>query len=297
MCGLVGIFGYHPEAPAVDRVELETIRDAMAARGPDDRGTWISSAGRVGLAHRRLSIIDPRPEGAQPMASADGSRVLVYNGEIYNYRTLRKQLVTEGVAFRSQSDTEVLLELYDRHGEQLFDRVRGMYAFALWDERRGALLLGRDPYGIKPLYYADDGRTVRVASQVKALLAGGRVARRSDPAAKVGFLLLGSVPEPYTPYRQVRALPAGSSLWVDEHGPATVRKTFSIAEVFRSAAERARELPATELQAEVTAALVDSVEHHQVADVPVGAFLSAGVDSGALVGLMRLLLLGILTDI
>ena len=254
-------------------------------RGPDGKGAWYSEDGRVGFGHRRLSIIDLTDAGAQPMASADGSLVVTFNGEIYNYRELRKGLEAKGKIFRSHSDTEVLLHLYAERGEEMVHDLRGMFAFALWDGRRQSLFLARDPYGIKPLYYADDGWTVRFASQVKALLAGGRVSREPEPAGWVGFCLFGSVPEPYTTYQEIRALPAGSTLWVDRIGPCEPKPYFSIAAVYRRA--ECDRTPAPDRQFAIREALFDSVRHHLVADVPVGAFLSAGVDSGALVGLMR----------
>ena len=146
----------------------------MAARGPDGLGEWYSPNERVGLGHRRLSIIDLSERGAQPMASADGKLVITFNGEIYNYRELRASLEAMGHIFVSDTDTEVILHLYAHKGEALVHDLRGMFAFGLWDDRKNALLLARDPYGIKPLYYADDGWTLRFASQVKALLAGGK---------------------------------------------------------------------------------------------------------------------------
>jgi asparagine synthase (glutamine-hydrolysing) len=286
MCGIVGIYAHHPGASKVDRGELRRIRDHMRARGPDGEGEWFSGDGRVALGHRRLSIIDLSERGAQPMASADGKLRITFNGEIYNYRALRQQLEAKGHVFRSDSDTEVLLHLYAEQGEAMVNDLRGMFAFGLWDARRQALLLARDPYGIKPLYYAADGRTVRFASQVKALRAGGGISDESEPAGIVGFYLFGSVPEPYTLYREIRSLPAGSTLWLDQAGPHAPRAYFSLASVWREA-EQAPPADMLQKQDAIREALLDSVRHHRVADVPVGAFLSAGIDSGALVGLMQ----------
>jgi asparagine synthase (glutamine-hydrolysing) len=287
MCGIAGIYAYHYAANAVDRTELQRIRDHMAARGPDGLGEWYSQSERVGLGHRRLSIIDLSERGAQPMVSADGKLVVTFNGEIYNYRALRASLEARGRTLRSQSDTEVLLHLYAEKGEAMVGELRGMFAFGLWDAEKGALLLVRDPYGIKPLYYADDGWTLRFASQVKSLLAGGRVSRNQEPAGLVGFCLFGSVPEPFTTFQEIRAVPAGSTLWVDRTGAHAAKRYFSIGQTYRSA--EIATLPASndDLQLAVREALLDSVRHHLVADVPVGAFLSSGIDSGALVGLMR----------
>jgi asparagine synthase (glutamine-hydrolysing) len=290
MCGINGIFAYRDETVALDWAELARTRDRMAARGPDGAGEWIADHRRVGLGHRRLSIIDLSVAAAQPMISGDGSFVVTFNGEIYNYRELRDQLVGLGRAFRSRSDTEVLLHLYAVKREAMVEDLRGMFAFAIWDGQRNTLFLARDPYGIKPLYYADDGRTFRFASQVKALLAGGAVSREPEPAGQVGFHLWGSVPEPFTMYQAIRALPAGTTLIVDRSGVREPRRYHSIAQVYCDAEAKAlgrSPLGESEVAAKVRAAHLDSVSHHLVSDVPVGAFLSAGIDSGALVGLMR----------
>jgi asparagine synthase (glutamine-hydrolysing) len=286
MCGVAGIYAYHYAANPIDMSELRVIRDHMAARGPDGEGEWHSADGRVGLGHRRLAIIDLSDRATQPMASHDGKIVITLNGEIYNYKSLRAQLEAKGCAFRTQSDTEVLLHLYALKGAAMVADLRGMFAFGLWDSERQGLLLARDPYGIKPLYYADDGWTFRFASQVKALATSRGVARDPDPAGWAGFFLFGSVPEPYTVYRTVRAVAAGTILWVDRGGVAEPQRYFSIAAAFADA-ERDAAAPRQDVQAHVRAALLDSVRHHLVADVPVGLFLSSGVDSGTLLGLMR----------
>jgi asparagine synthase (glutamine-hydrolysing) len=287
MCGIAGIYAFHYAALDVDRDELRRIRDDMAARGPDGKGEWHSADSRVGLAHRRLSIIDLSDRAAQPMASADGKLVVTFNGEIYNYKALRRELEGRGHIFRTQSDTEVLLHLYAEKGVDLVHKLRGMFAFAIWDQERRTLLLGRDPYGIKPLYYANDGWTLRFASQVKALLAGRSCSRDPDPAGHVGFYLFGSVPEPYTTYALIRSLPAGTVMRVDAIGPHAPMRYFSIAEIYHSAQADARRARDRDAPQAIRDALLDSVRHHLVADVPVGAFLSAGIDSGALIGLMR----------
>lgn len=275
MCGVASIFAYHYAASTVDRDELRTIRDHMSKRGPDGAGEWFSDDARVALGHRRLSIIDLSDAAAQPMASSDGRLRISYNGEIYNHRELRAQLASEGVVFRTHSDTEVLLAMYERYGAQMFAQLRGMYAFALWDGRVGRMLLARDPYGIKPLYVADDGWTVRVASQVKALLASPRVSRTPEPAGQVGFFLFGSVPEPWTMYQQVQAVPAGCYQWIGDTGPCEPVRHFDLSSCLRGDGSNAAE-------AGFGDAIRDSVRAHLVADVPVGLFLSAGIDSGVL---------------
>jgi len=278
MCGITALFAYR--APRVDRAELEAITARMIPRGPDAGGTWVSPDGRVGLGSRRLAIIDLSNEGTQPMWDVEQELVIVFNGEIYNHRELRTSLERGGARFHSHTDTEVLLQLYRRDGERMLGLLRGMYAFAIWDARAGRLFVARDPYGIKPLYLADDGATVRIASEVKALLAGGAISPAIDPAGAAGFFLTGSVPDPYTIRRDVRSVPAGTSFVIDEGaGIRETRSHYTIAEVFR----RAKEQPSlVDPLVYLRERIEESVAHHLVSDVPVGVFLSAGVDSSAL---------------
>ena len=274
MCGIAVTFARSADAPAVDRGALERCRERMAPRGPDGCGTWISPDGRIGLAHRRLSILDLSEAGAQPMASADGRLQIVFNGEIYNFRELQKELEAEGFPFRSKSDTEVLLQLYAREGAAMLGRLRGMFALAIWDSVRQELFLARDPHGIKPLYTADDGRTFRAASQVKALLAGGGIDTQPEPAGHAGYFLWGYVPEPYTLYRGIRPLPAGSWMIIRESGLET-GKFWDWGKTLRGAVKSGS-------RADLHTQVSDSVRAHLVSDVPVGVFLSAGIDSNVL---------------
>ena len=283
MCGIAGVFAYRDGSPVVDRGELLRARDAMRARGPDGAGLWVSDDRRIGLAHRRLAIIDPSPEGAQPMATSDGRLHITFNGEIYNYLALRRELEAKGYCFRSQSDTEVLLHLYADRGAEMVHALRGMYAFAVWDALEQRLFLARDPLGIKPLYYADDGSALRFASQVKALLAGGAVDTAPEPAGSVGFLIWGTVPEPFTLYRGVLALPAGTYLELRRHAVPVLHNYFNVRdELLRAQDGPPPDSPKREALAE---ALRDSVAHHLVSDVPIGVFLSAGVDSAVVAAL------------
>jgi asparagine synthase (glutamine-hydrolysing) len=285
MCGVNGIFAYHPAANTPKQAELLATRDAMRARGPDGSGLWWSLHRRCGLGHRRLSILDLSDRASQPMVSADGKLVITFNGEIYNYKVLRAELEAAGARFRTTSDTEALLHLYARHGGAMVQRLRGMFAFAIWDEVRHELFLARDPYGIKPLYTANDGWTFRFASQVKALLAGGRISRDAEPAGIAGFHLFGSVPEPFTLYRDIRALPAGHTQRVDAAGQREPVPFTKLAAILAEGASHPA--PTAEFPERLRAAALDSVRAHLLADVEVGIFLSAGVDSGALLGLMR----------
>src|SRR3954469_7685414 len=297
MCGIAAIFGYGSDAPPVDREEVRRMRDRMFTRGPDGEGEWFSTDGCVGFGHRRLSIIDVSPAGAQPMFNADGTIAIIFNGEIYNYRELRSQLSDSGYSFSSHCDTEVLLALYEQHSgngqeQRMLEKLRGMYAFAIWDKRRQGLFLARDPFGIKPLYYSDNGRTFRLASQVRALRAGGAIDLAPDPAGHVGFFLWGHVPDPYTALRHVRSLPAGHSMWIGRDGAQAPREFCSISSILADAEVRSSKLAdggassresgsqlSTLNSQLLRTSLAETVRYHLVADVPVGVFLSSGLDS------------------
>ncbi len=278
MCGIAGLFAFAQSANRISEEELERISAWQRNRGPDDHGTWRSADGRYLCDHRRLAIIDPTPAGHQPMQAVDYGLCITFNGEIYNHADLRRELQEAGHSFVSGTDTEVLLKLYAVHGADMLHRLRGMYAFAIWDEKKGGLFLARDPLGIKPLYYSVADGVFRFASLAKALLAGGKVGRAVDPAARAGFLLWGSVPEPLTWWSGIAALAAGHWLWVDGQGVGTPQRHFDVAAAFADGARSGR----TPDLAEV---LRQSVADHMVADVPVGIFLSSGLDSIAIASL------------
>lgn len=278
MCGLAGSFAYHDAAPPLGPESLIELTDRMQRRGPDGRGIWQSADGRVGLGHRRLAILDLTDTGAQPMASPDGRFHLVFNGEIYNHPVLMRELQAAGVRYRGSSDTETILHLYAREGTAAFARLRGMYAIAIWDALERHLVLARDPYGIKPLYLADDGWTLHFASSVKALAAVPGVDTATDPAGVAGFLLWGSVPEPWTCHRGIRALPAGHWQRIDRLGPRVPVSFSDPAACFRAAPL----VGAAEAGRTVVQAVRESIGAHLLADVEVGVFLSAGIDSSVL---------------
>ena len=286
MCGIVGIFSYGRGLSPVDPSELLAIREAMAERGPDGAGLWLHRNGRIGLGHRRLAIIDLSDSGLQPMEIEGGRLRIVFNGEIYNYRELRHTLERKGHHFRSTSDTEVILRLYLEKGAQCVHDLEGMYAFGLWDEAARNLVLARDPFGIKPLYYADDGRVIKFASQVKALRQGVGIDSADDPAGHAGFFLWGSVPEPWTLYKGIKALPAGCMLTIAEDARPALRRFCDIADELAHAeeysAQEGRRHTASEIGARFRTALQESVDRHLIADVPVGVFLSSGLDSGVI---------------
>ena len=283
MCGITAIFAYGASAPPVSLDELDAITASMRSRGPDAGATWVTPDRRVGLGNRRLAIIDLTDEGTQPMFDVERELVIAFNGEIYNYRELRASLERGGARFHSRTDTEVLLQLYRRDGERMLGLLRGMYAFVIWDTRAKRMFVARDPYGLKPLYYADDGSTIRFASEVKALLAGGAVSRAIDPAGAAGFFLLGSVPEPFTIREDVKLVEAGTAFHVEpERGRGEPRKHFSVAETFRRGRTQRGVAGLTQPEIAFQERLEESVVHHLVSDVPVGVFLSAGIDSSAL---------------
>lgn len=285
MCGISGVYSYRPDGPLVDRDELRAVRDHMHARGPDGKGEWYADGGRVGLAHRRLAIIDLSNRAAQPMATADGRFAITFNGEIYNYRELKRDLEARGCIFRTESDTEVLLQLYARKGEAMLGDLRGMFAFAIWDSRDRTLVLARDPFGIKPLYYGDDGKSFRFASQVKALLAGGQINTLPEPAGHAGFFLWGSVPTPWTLFRGVRSLPAGHVVRVSPGGAAKPAPYCLIEELLAEAVSEPAKGTVEDALRAIGEVVRDSVRAHLVADVPVASFLSAGLDSAMITSL------------
>ncbi|MBF0502963.1 MAG: asparagine synthase (glutamine-hydrolyzing) [Candidatus Riflebacteria bacterium] len=287
MCGIAGIFNYKAGASKpVDRAELLRIREAMFSRGPDQGGLWLSQDGCLGLANRRLAIQDLSDAGSQPMVSANGRLRVVFNGEIYNYPEIRARLLTRGVSLHSTCDTEILLHLWEEKGARMLDDLRGMYAFAIYDEINRGLFLARDPFGIKPLYYSDDGATIRFASQVKALIAGGAIDQSLEPAGRVGFFILGYVPAPFTLYKAVMNLPAGSRLWIPFGGRTGPIEEFCSIPKVLAEAEAAPWRGSLRAQEETLHdALSESVRLHLISDVRLGIFLSSGLDSSAITGL------------
>lgn len=274
MCGIAGICNFRNHEP-VDLCVLHRMTDIIQHRGPDDEGHFID--GHVGLGHRRLSIIDLSPSGRQPMGSISGQTWITYNGECYNYRELREDLRASGYQFRSQSDTEVLLALYERDGIEFLQKLEGMYAFALWDARRERLLLARDRIGIKPLFYSCDGSRLLFASELKALLADRRVACDVDHAALASFFRLMSIPDPQSIFRGIKKLLPGHYLLLE-------RGQMSIHEYWDVTTTHAEENASIEHSiCEFGSAFRRAIKSHMVADVPVGAFLSGGVDSSAVV--------------
>jgi asparagine synthase (glutamine-hydrolysing) len=263
---------------AADQEVVRAMSARLVHRGPDSDGLFHENG--VALAARRLSIIDLEG-GDQPISNEDGSVTVVQNGEIYNHRELRAELERRGHRFRTHSDTEVLAHLYEEHGEGFVERLRGMFAIAVWDSRQARLLLARDRFGIKPLYYRVAGGTLSFASELKAMLEQPGFSRQIDPRAVAAFLAFNSIPAPLTVFAEACKLPAGTlAVW---HGGELTQSQYARPQPV--AAERARRGPAGELATELRETLRDSVRAHLVADVPVGVLLSGGVDSGGLAAL------------
>ncbi len=276
MCGIVGILASKTQ---IGSTVLEQATRSLAHRGPDDSGMVLLRETQpepleIGLGHRRLAILDLSPLGHQPMQDPVTGNWIVYNGEIYNFRELRKELEIAGAEFKSHSDTEVILAAYRVWGESCLTRLGGMFAFALWDAPRKRLLLARDPMGIKPLYYHHSKQNFIFASEVRTLLRTGLVPRKADPTGILSYLQFGSVYEPWTMVEGVLAVPPGHVLTV-ENGSVSSREYWNSLQHSGSAA--AGQLPAI---------LRDAVLSHLVSDVPVGVFLSGGIDSSALVAVL-----------
>lgn len=276
MCGIAGIIWHERRAVETTVALLTRMTDALHHRGPDDSGTYVDAPGRVGLANTRLAIRDLSPAGHMPMSSPDGKCCITYNGEIYNAAELRAELRRLGHEFRSTSDTEVVLSGYEQWGDEVVTRLRGMFAFAIADHSTepGRVLLARDPLGIKPLYYSVRADSFVFASEVCAFVAAGTTTRTVNPQALSAYLQLGSIPAPHTIFDDIRALEAGSLLIIDQHGTREPRPYFELPPPRHS-----------EKRINVREALRNAVESHLVSDVPVGVFLSGGLDSSALVAL------------
>jgi asparagine synthase (glutamine-hydrolysing) len=274
MCGIAGLMTFDPQAP-IDGDLLAVMGETLAHRGPDAGGRWVGAG--VGLAHRRLSIID-LAGGDQPIGNEDGSVQVVFNGEIYNYRELKAELETKGHRFRTGSDTEVLVHLYEEMQERLVERLRGMFAFALWDAKRERLLLARDRVGLKPLYYCRDSERLLFGSEIKAILAWPGVSREIDAEGLEDYLTFGVVPGERSIFRHIRKLPPAHTLVLDRRNwNASPRKYWEL----RVEPDESR--TETEWIEALSAKFDETVEAHRIADVPIGAFLSGGVDSSAVV--------------
>ena len=289
MCGIAGIATIKDKR--VSREVLENMCRKMVHRGPDDEGIYISNQGAggrgqrrncasVGLGHRRLSIIDLTEAGHQPMCNEDKTIWIVLNGEIYNFRELRTDLEKRGHKFKSATDTEVLLHLYEDFGKDFVKRLQGMFAFALWDENKGFLLLGRDRVGKKPLFYSFQNGTFSFASELSSLMSSGLISNDVNEGALDSYLTFGYIPSPLSIYKEVYKLPPASILTIKDGQSPLVEKYWDL--------DFSNKIKISEEEAakETLRLLNDAVKKRLVSDVPLGAFLSGGIDSSAIVALM-----------
>src|SRR6266566_991816 len=271
MCGIVGIV-HSDSARPVPYTTLWRMCEAIRHRGPDDEGAYVDR--NVGLGMRRLSIID-LAGGRQPIFNEDQSKIIVFNGEIYNYRELRRGLIAQGHGFATQGDTEVILHLYEQYGPECVQRLRGMFAFAIWDSAEQTLFLARDRFGIKPLYVTSGPWGIGFASELKALHVVGLAHRELDWDALDTYFQLGYIPAPATPFRAIRKLEPGHTAVWNHAGGLSTRQYWDL--------PRDRTPTPRDVEAQIADWLDESVQAHLVSDVPVAAFLSGGLDSSAVV--------------
>jgi asparagine synthase (glutamine-hydrolysing) len=283
MCGIIGALYFGRNTRPLSDDLVVGMRDTMRHRGPDDAGNWINPRRNLALAHRRLSIVDLSVDGRQPMSNETGTVWITFNGEIYNHADLRTELATRGHRFRSRSDTEVIVHLYEELDDGCVDRLDGMFAFGLWDESRSRLVLARDRLGVKPLYYTRQQGMLLFASEIKALVAHPLVSRDIDTEALYHYLTFRTVPAPMTMFAGIHKLPAGHVLTCDAEGQVTIRRYW---DPVRPGEEPPKHDPAAPER--VRDMLAASVRKRLVADVPTGIFLSGGLDSSAIVALAAL---------
>ena len=278
MCGIAGIVT-RDSSGLVDTVRLKAMADAIAHRGPDAEGFFTQAPG-VGLAHRRLSIIDLEG-GNQPIGNEDGSIQIVFNGEIYNFESLRDRLINNGHSFKTNSDTETLVHLYEEYGEDLVQHLRGMFAFAIWDREKKQLLLARDHLGQKPLYYALDDNRILFGSEIKAILAHGDVSKSIDLKALEDYLAFGFVPGERSIFSSIKKLEPATTLGLSTESWEPQKKRY-----WKLEGNTDSDKPLQEWVENISEAFTDSVKAHRIADVPVGSFLSGGLDSSAVTGVL-----------
>jgi asparagine synthase (glutamine-hydrolysing) len=272
MCGIVGIYSLYRR---VDENLLISMRDTMKHRGPDDAGLYISGDGRLGLGHRRLSILDLSSAGKQPMSDSSNTFWISYNGEVYNFKELRHELEDKGYEFRNKTDTEVLIYLYKEYGKDFVHKLRGMFAFGIWDENSKKLFLVRDRIGIKPLYYTSCNGQFIFASEIKAILKHPDVKRKVNMDAFYHYLTFVSTPAPSTLFEGIYKLPAGHTLTVNEDGSTKVEEYWDVFDNVSPLVDK----PESFYTESILDILKESVKYRMVSDVPVGIFLSGGVDS------------------
>jgi asparagine synthase (glutamine-hydrolysing) len=283
MCGVCGVLAITDDFPNGEEI-VTAMRETMVHRGPDDGGTWVSPDGRVGLGHRRLSIVDISPAGHNPMPNEDGSVWITYNGEVYNHRALREELEAKGHVYRSRTDTETILHLYEEEGVRCVERLQGMFAFAIWDSRKRELFMARDRLGIKPLYYAESPGGFVFGSEIKALLAHPAISRDLDEEAFYHYLTFLATPPPLTMFKGIRKLAPAERMIINTEGDT--RRDFFWDPLSPIRVGEIAQATESDLQEQLLTLLRASIEKRMMSDVPFGVLLSGGVDSSTNVALM-----------
>lgn len=281
MCGITGVYEYAQALPTLDEALLQKMANAIAHRGPDDSGTYLDPAGRLGLAFRRLAIVDLSPAGHQPMSNEDGTIWIVFNGEIYNHAEHRAALIQKGHVYRSRTDTETIIHLYEEYGDECVHYLSGMFAFCIWDQPRQRLFMARDRIGIKPFYYTQQNGRFIFGSEIKAILAHPAVHPELDEEALYHYLTFMVPPAPLTMFKGIWKLPPGYRMSLDRHGNMKQERYWD------AIVPSSKHVHSDEEYAEgVRTLLQASVRTHMMSDVPVGVFLSGGIDSTTNVALM-----------
>ncbi|MDX6672999.1 MAG: hypothetical protein QOH11_417, partial [Solirubrobacteraceae bacterium] len=283
MCGVCGILATNDSFAVQERI-VDAMRDTMQHRGPDDGGSWLSPDGRVALAHRRLSIVDLSAAGHQPMANEDGTVWITFNGEIYNHADLRPELEAKGHRYRSHTDTETILHLYEEEGPRCVERLHGMFAFAIWDARKREMFMARDRLGIKPLYYAQPPRGFVFGSEIKAIHEQPAITPDLDEEAFFHYLTFVCTPAPLTMFKGIRKLAPAERMVVRADG-STVSDVYW-SPFSRTVAAEVAEMSEAEMRDRLLELLRGSIGKRMMSDVPFGVFLSGGVDSSTNVALM-----------
>jgi asparagine synthase (glutamine-hydrolysing) len=280
MCGILAAFTKITFSQ--DNADVALLK--MSNRGPDNKGEWRDDG--VYMGHLRLSILDLDIRSSQPMHSNCGRYVIIFNGEIYNYLELRNNLITMGINFKTFSDTEVILEMFKMEKELMLNKLHGMFAFVIWDTETKNAFAARDPYGIKPLYYSEFNDGLIICSQLKSISSIELINKDFDYDSEAKFWILGSIPEPNTYYKNIKLLESGNYIWIHNNKIYDKVCWNNIGKIWQNADNQNSFIPKNKIQTIVKNAINESITRHIVSDVPIGVFLSGGIDSGTLVGLL-----------
>lgn len=280
MCGISGAYNYSSKPENIEAI-INKINKIQHLRGPDDKGLWKSNCKKLCFGHTRLSIIDLTKNANQPFVSTDQNYVITFNGEIYNYKSLKNELLKNNIFFKSNSDTEVILEAYKFWGIKFLEKLRGMFAFVIWDNKKKLLLLARDPFGIKPLYFSKKNGIYYFASQAKSLLSVDSIGSDYSNPGITSYYLWGNVQEPYTLYKDITSIPAGSCMSIDSSGNEKLIKYADLKNTILNA-KNLNFQNYNEKNEYLLEAISETVNTHQVSDVPITVLLSAGIDSNVI---------------